>query len=94
MQEVEILKYLLLDKDILKLMNFISKPCVSMSNKKIEDLEYKEFFENTENSNNISNENIDNVKNSYDNLVSKKQMSYTEERIIKLFNMQIQEIIQ
>jgi len=94
MQEVEILKYLLLDKDTLQLMNFISKPCVSMSNSKIEDEEYKEFFENTENSNDMSNKNIDNVKTSYDNIITKRQKSYTEDRIIKLFDMQIQEIIQ
>jgi len=65
-----------------------------MSNSKIEDEEYKEFFENTENSNDMSNKNIDNVKTSYDNIITKRQKSYTEDRIIKLFDMQIQEIIQ
>lgn len=93
MQEVEILKYLVLDKDTLKLMNFISKPCIAMTNAKIEDEEYKEFFENNDDSNNMSNENIDNVKKSYDNLVAKTQRSYTEERIIRLFDTQIQDII-
>jgi len=93
MQEVEILKYLVLDQDTLKLMNFISKPCISMTNNQTDDEEYKEFFENTDDNNNMSNENIDNVKKSYDNLVAKTQRSYAEERIIRLFDMQIQEII-
>lgn len=94
MQEVEILKYLLLDKDSLKLMNFISKPCISLSNAKIEDEEYNEFFEKMEDSNNMSNQDVDSVKKSYDRIISKSYMTYTENRIIKLFDLQIQEIIQ
>lgn len=93
MQEVEILKYLVLDKNTLQLMNFISKPCIAMTNNQIEDEEYQEFFSNIEDNNNMSTENIDNVKRSYDNLVAKSQRSYAEERIMRLFDMQIQEII-
>jgi len=94
MQEVEILKYLVLNRDTLQLMNFISKPCISMSNNsEIEDDEYKEFFAKIEDNNNMSNENIDVVKKSYDTLVAKSNRSYTEERIMNLFDMQIQEII-
>jgi hypothetical protein len=92
MQEVEILKYLLLDRNTLRLMNFISKPCISMSNSNIEDEEYKEFFGNIEDSNSVSNEIIDNAKKSYDNIIAKKDMSYTEKRIIELFDLQIQDI--
>ena len=94
MQEVEILKYLLLDADTLQLMNFISKPCVSLSNEVIQDEEYKQFFENREDYNNLSKKNIDVVKKSYDKISAKQNISFTENRIIKLFDLQMQDILQ
>jgi len=93
MQELDIIKYLLLDENTLELVNFISKPCVSMSTKKIEDSEYKLFFETIEEVNFVSYQNIDSVKKCYDSILEKSERSHIEERIIKLFEMQIEEII-
>jgi len=93
MQELEIIKYLLLDKNTLQLVNFISKPCISMSPKSIEDSEYKMFFENIEDRNSLSNQNIDDVKVCYDSILAKNDKSYLETRIIQLFEMQIEEIM-
>lgn len=94
MQEVEILKYLLLDRDTLQLMNFISKPCISMTTQGIENEEYNLFFHKLEEINMMSNENIDVVKKSYDKVNEKRNKTFVDERIIKLFELQMEEILQ
>lgn len=93
MQELDIIKYLLLDKNTLKLVNFISKPCVSLSPKSLQDSEYNQFFESIEDANTLSHQNIDDVKICYDYILAKKDKSYLENRIIQLFDLQIEEII-
>lgn len=93
MQELDIIKYLLLDKNTLQLVNFISKPCVSLSSKSIEDSEYKLFFETIDDKNSLSYRNIDDVKKCYDCVLAKKDKSFLETRIIQLFDIQIEEII-
>jgi hypothetical protein len=93
MQEVEILKYLVLDKNTLELVNFISKPSISLSNEQISDEEYLKFFDDTKNTNTINTESIDTLKVCYDNIVSKENNTSVEKRILKLFDIQIQEIL-
>jgi hypothetical protein len=93
MQEIEILKFLLLDRDTLRLMNFISKPCISYTNKEIEDEEYKEFFEIYDNNIEMTHDNIDKIKESYDKIINKEKISFTEKRILKLFGLHIEEIL-
>jgi hypothetical protein len=93
-QELDILKYLLLDKNTLELVKFISKPCVSMSTKGIDDPEYKLFFETYNDSNTLNYQNIDNVKKSYDAILAKQEKTYLENRILRLTELQIDEIIQ
>lgn len=93
MQEIEILKYLILDKDTIHLMNFISKPSVCLSNSTIKDEEYQLFFENIKKTNSFDNQNIDNIKKSFDKLMKKPNLNDVEKRILKLFNLQIHEIL-
>jgi hypothetical protein len=93
MQELDIIKYLLLDKNTLQLVNFISKPCISLGSKSLEDSEYKQFFETIENGKSVNHQNIDDLKKCYDNILAKKDISYLESRIIQLFDLQIEEII-
>jgi len=93
MQEIEILKYLILDKDTIHLMNFISKPSISLTNTSIKDEEYQLFFENLKKTNSISNQKIDTIKTAFDNLMARPNHNDVEKRILKLFNLQIQEIL-
>jgi hypothetical protein len=93
MQEIDIIKYLLLDKDTLHLMNFISKPSVSLTKSKIETKEYKKFFNIEENAIELNQENVDSLKKSYINIITKPKISYLEKRILELFDLQIQEIL-
>lgn len=93
MQELDIIKYIILDKNTLELVNFISKPCISLSPKGIENPEYKLFFENIENKNSISYQNIDKIKKIYDTISNQSEKNYFEKRILDLFELQIEEII-
>jgi hypothetical protein len=96
MQEIEILKYIILDGNLLDIMNFISKPSVSMANDisdKIQDDEYKKFFYPKEKVNSIDVEHIDNLKNSFEILIDKKTPSTIETRMLNLFNIQLIELM-
>jgi len=93
MQEIDIIKYLLLDTDTLNLMNFISKPSVSLTKSKIETKEYKKFFNINEEAIMLDEQNIDSLKRSYLKIISKPQITYLEKRILELFDLQIKEIM-
>ena len=94
MQEIDIIKYLLLDVDTLNLMNFISKPSVSLTKSNIDSKEYKTFFDNNETAIALNEDNIEKLKKSYLRILSKPQISYHEKRILELFDLQIKEILQ
>ena len=94
MQEIDILKYLLLDTDTLNLMNFISKPSVSLTKSQIETKEYKKFFNINEDAIVMNESSIDSLKKSYLKIISKDKISYLEKRILELFDLQIREIIE
>ena len=93
MQEIDIIKYLLLDVDTLNLMNFISKPSISLTKSQFETKEYKKFFNINEDDILMDIHNIDGFKRSYLNIISKPQISYLEKRILELFDLQIKEIL-
>jgi len=93
MQEIDIIKYLLLDVDTLNLMNFISKPSISLTKSQFETKEYKKFFNTNEDAILMDVQNIDGLKRSYLNIISKPQISYLEKRILELFDLQIKEIL-
>ena len=98
MQEIDILKYIILDGELLDIMNFISKPSVSMANandgnNNVNDLEYRKFFYPKEKVNSIDVDNINNLKRSFDYLVNKKTHQNYEKRMLNLFNIQLTELI-
>jgi hypothetical protein len=93
MQEIDIIKYLLLDKDTLNLVNFASKPSVSMLESTIDNREYRQFFEVQDESFDMKHDNIDELKRSYLRIKNKEELSSVEKRVIQLFDMQIEEIL-
>jgi len=94
MLEIEILKFIILDQNLLEIMNFISKPSVSFKNKneKIEE-EIKKFFFSDLNKH--SNFSMDKIKESYGKIMSEdySKNTYVKDRILKLFRSQIEEMI-
>ena len=97
MQEIDIIKYLVLDEEQLDIMNFISKPSVSMTNDNDKPLsagdeEYRKFFCPREKVNSIDVENIDKLKKSFLHLVSKQPLMNTEKRMLYLFDKQLREL--
>ena len=92
MQELDIVKYLVMDNDTIELMNFLSKPSVTIGKKTITDQEYLKFFFPNDKVNSINFSNIDQLKNSYDNILKRSSYSKTDKRILNLFHIQLQEM--
>lgn len=91
MQEIDIMKFLILDNETLDLMNFLSKPSVSIGQKPVSDTEYFKFFYPSEKVNSITFNNIDDLKISYDKIIKRAHHSNIESRILRLFHLQLQE---
>ncbi len=91
MEEIDILKYMLLNEDSLNLMDFISKPSVSIKKSHVFNKEYQKFF-NTEIGNSINTKMIDRTKKSYMKIMENEDMSRTDKRLIQLFDMQIEDL--
>jgi len=84
MQELDILKYILLDSDQLKLLNFVSKPIIS----KTKDDIFKIVNENNDNNNLIlDKEEIEHLFKSYVKLNHSETL--TNEKLIRLVNHEI-----
>ena len=94
MNELEIIKFLLLEMHSLELVNFIFKPCVSMSSKGIDDQEYKLIFEASDNWNSLNYRNNDKLKNSYDEILAKEDKFNLDKRVLKLFDVQIEDTLE
>ena len=97
MQELEILKYMLLDENTLKIMNFISKPGVSYidrgwSNKinKCNPFFYDETKLQVEPN---YNSELTDIKSIYLEMKDKKSLSEGEKKIIDLFENQVNDIM-
>jgi len=95
MQELDILKFMLLDEDSLRIMNFISKPGVSYiehdAGKKKNPFFYDGVSDFQKEPNRI--EEIENLKFSYQNLKNKKDITSAEKKIVEYFESQVNDII-
>jgi len=98
MMEFDIVKYLILDKNLLEMMNFVSKPNISEEAEyAYKDQEYNNFF-NLENlKGNEKNFQMNKIKDAYENLLSSSDLcsdsnSFVKQRMIKLFHFQLQEL--
>ena len=89
MQEFDIIKYILLNDDQLKLLNFVSKPLISENKRDIYEL-INEKYDN----NNIILDKIviDELNSSYNKLSQSKNRM--DEKLINLFNYEIDSIIE
>jgi len=91
MFEIDILKFLILDKDLLEIMHFISKPSVCYNRKsKYNDEIYEFFNEDISNKNNFC---LSKIKDVFHRIIEEKdQNGHVKERIFKLFENQIQQL--
>jgi len=99
MQELEILKFMLLDDNSLKIMNFISKPGVSYI-----DRGSKDIYLQTKSSNPFHydetklqvepdyNKELNAIKSVYSEIKNKPNQSECEKKIVDLFEYQVNEI--
>jgi len=93
MEEISIFKYLILDNETLDLVNFLSKPSVSIGQKVNQDPEYLKFFYPKEKINSINLADIDKLKNSYDEIIKRENPTKVDKRVLRLFKIQLQDMM-
>jgi hypothetical protein len=87
-QEIDILKYLLLDENQLSLLNFLSKPSVSLMNN---NMEYENLLQDF--NVNIDKGEIDNLSSSYNAIISKEQQTSFDKKLIRMFTYEIDNLV-
>lgn len=98
MLEFEVLKYLILDENLLELMKFVSRPAISAINKPLEPYcEYFEFFKNKDYLN------AEKMKNAFDSVLienpqeqnsnNKSANIKIKRKMLSFINLQLSKII-
>ena len=90
MQEIDIMKYLLLDKDQIKLLNFISKPSISQSYSDSDDV-YKNYQQNRLIKSKLKIEELEDIIKSYNSL--KNRSDDLNNRLFYLFDYEIDHLV-
>jgi hypothetical protein len=88
MNETDLMKHLLFDRDQINLINFLSKPSISLGNKMdiFEDLSRRR---NT----NMKKEEIDNIFKSYSNEILKPKLKEADVKLMDLFKNEMELLI-
>jgi hypothetical protein len=87
MQELDIMKYLILSSDELNIFRFLSKPLISTND--ISSSVYKEFEQEQKKSLTLKREEIDILRESYRNIMKKSSLSNIEDKLIHLFDAEL-----
>ena len=90
MQEIDLIKYLLLNKDQVKLFNFISKPSISMSYTNSDNI-YIDFHKNKLIKSKLKDEEIEEIIESYKVLENKTEN--ITKKICYLFDYEINHLL-
>jgi hypothetical protein len=90
MQEIDIMKYLLLDKDQIKLFNFLSKPSISMAYSDSDDI-YQTVQKNRIIQSKIKTEEIEEIIQSYNVLKGKSDV--INDKLFYLFDYEIDHLL-
>jgi hypothetical protein len=90
MQEIDLLKYLLLSADELCLFNFLSKPPVSSND--ISSEVYKEFEMEQRKNLTLNKEEILQMHECYYNVLKQDKLTYEEKKLINLVDAEIEGI--
>jgi hypothetical protein len=90
MQEIDLLKFLMMNQDQITLFNFISKPSVSLTHG-VSDEIYQQYIQRSkEISDKIKKEELESIINSYDKL--KEFNDEINNKILKVFNHEIDQL--
>ena len=90
MQELDLLKYFLLDKDQLTIFDYLSKPPFRINKNKKNFYEYEEFEKTQKILNSFGKIDIDKIYNSYNTIINKKNLNIKDLKLIKLINAEIE----
>jgi hypothetical protein len=90
MHDIDVMKYIMMNDDQLRLFNFLSQPSVIIGES--ESVGYK-MFENYQKSNfEFSKEQLTLLFKSYENIVNKPQLTLTEKKLVALFDTEFENI--
>jgi hypothetical protein len=87
MQEVDIIKYLLLSADQLYLFNFLSKPSISTND--ITSMVYTEFQTEQKRTLTLTKEEIHRMKDCYQNILGQNELTYQDKKLVNLIDAEI-----
>ena len=90
MQEIDILKYLILDKNQVNLFNFLSRPTISKLYSDSDDI-YQNMLKTTEFHNEIKNEEINEIVQSYN--ISMDKNDDVNKRLFYLFDYELDNLL-
>jgi hypothetical protein len=90
MQEVDILKYLLLTPDQLDLFSFMTKPSVLIH--EIKNDFYKDFEEEQKRSLSLNRDEIEKIFVAYRNILNKDIITIQDKKLINLFEAEVENL--
>ncbi len=91
MNEIDIIKYLILEEDMLEIFNFLSKPNISSNKMSKDNHTFEKFFNSNLNELSVI-DNVSNVKKIFDKIMKKENPDIFGLKLMKLFDYEIQNL--
>jgi len=89
MQEIDLFKYCLFDKEQIYILDYLAKPPFRISHKEI-DCIYNEFEKDQYTFQTIGKEEIDNVYNAYNIIRNKNDVTFEDLKLLRLINAEVE----
>jgi len=86
MQEIDLFKYCLLEKEQIIIFDYLSKPPFKINNKRDDIYIYDEFEKNQITFDKIDKKEINKVYNCYNKIKSKENISFEDLKLLRLLN--------
>ena len=89
MQEIDLLKYCLFDKEQITLFDYLASPPLKTSSKKMNAI-YKEFESEQVNIGKIKKKEIDQIYNCYNTISNKNNVTFEDLKLLRLINAEVE----
>lgn len=92
MNEIDILKYLILDEDLVEIVDFLSKPHISSSDINKKNKIFEMFFKSKLENASYVKDNLSNIKSIFDKVMKKENPNIFGLKLMKLFDYEIKNL--
>jgi hypothetical protein len=89
MQEIDLFKYCLFDKEQIYLLDYLAKPPFRINHKEI-DCIYNEFEKDQYTFQNIGEKEINKVYEAYNNIRKKEDVTFEDLKLLRLINAEVE----